>query len=395
MSPLQRLFIAIFLLVALLPRLALAQEIEAEADVDYTFGQVMHFTLEAESQEPIEAAFLLFTTPELANTFLVEESLTPSRTISLTYDLSLSQVQLAPFTTVTYWWEVTSDGRQERVAGGSFTYVDDRFQWQTRTSGDVTVHWADGDLSLGQTALDIVARTRPNLESIIRPGGESVPVEIYIYPSRADLGSALALTGRDWVDAHAFPEFGVLLATAVNPRTADVDLGQELPHELAHLLLYEATRPANGQVPAWFEEGIATLVETVPDPTYDFLLEEAVAAQDTISFSSLCGSFPVEQDRANLAYAQSVSLIRFIQDRYGNQALSDMVRAFADGAGCETGVQRVLDTSLDQLNADWLQARQPMGTLERLWRDFGVWLLLLGGGFGLMILLLLPVRRNQ
>lgn len=390
----QHVTIAVLLLCLLLPRPAAAQTLEAETDATYAFGQAVRFTLDVRSEQPISAASLLFNTPELANTYVVNFDLTPSRTLSLTHELSLSQVQLAPFTSVSYWWELTVDGRQERVRGDTFIYADDRFQWQALNAGDATVHWTDASVSLGQMALDILAEARPRLQTII-PAASEQPLQIYIYPSTADLRSALRLTGRDWVGADAQPELGVLLVTAVNPRTAAFDLGQSIPHELAHLMLYEATRPGSERVPRWFEEGVATVAETAPNPDHDVILQQAVADQATLSFVTLCETFPAGEAQARLAYAQSASFIRFIQATYGNQALTAMVRAFADGAGCETAVRRVLDTSLDQLNAQWLESVQPLSPLARFWQTGGLWLLLVGGGFGLMALLLLPIRRNQ
>jgi hypothetical protein len=385
------LFLFLFLSLS---QLAWAQSLETESSVDYTFGQVMRFHLQAESRQPIQAASLLFNTPDLANTYVVELDITPSRTLSLTHELSLTQVQLAPFTRVTYWWELTVAGRQERVPGETFVYADDRFQWQTISAGDVTAHWTDSGVTIGQTALDIAAQARPRLQTMI-PAAGAQPVEIYIYPSTADLRSAMRLTGRDWVGADAQPELGVLLVTAVNPRTAAFDLGQSIPHELAHLLLYEATAPTGGEVPRWFEEGVATIAETAPNPDHEIILEEAVAGQATIPFASLCETFPAEEDRARLAYAQSASFVRYIQARYGNEILGELVLAFADGAGCETATRRVLDVSLDRLNADWLETVEPLTPLGRFWQVGGLWLLLLGGGFGLMLLLLFPVRRHN
>lgn len=395
MSPLQKQLVTtvLLLLCLLLARPTTAQTLKAETDATYAFGQTMRFTLEAESEQLISAASLLFNTPELANTYVVNFDVAPSRSLSLTHELSLSQLQLAPFTTVSYWWELTVDGRQERVRGDTFTYADDRFQWQTLSDGDVTVHWTDANVSLGQMALDILAEARPRLQTII-PAVPEQPVQIYIYPSTADLRSALRLTGRDWVGADAQPELGVLLVTAVNPRTAAFDLGQDIPHELAHLMLYEATHPGYERVPRWFEEGLATLAETAPNPDHDVILQQAVVDQATVPFVALCETFPASEVEARLAYAQSASFIRFIQATYGSQALAGMVRAFADGAGCETAVRRVLDTSLDRLNAQWLESVQPLSPLDRFWQTGGLWLLLVGGGFGLMALLLLPIRRN-
>jgi tRNA(His) 5'-end guanylyltransferase len=112
----------------------------------------------------------------------------------------------------------------------------------------------------------------------------------------------------------------VILVTAVNPRTAAADLRQSLPHELAHFLLYQATGVAYNTLPTWFNEGLATALEAAPNPGYETLLETAVASQSTIPFADLCHSFPAAPEGALLAYAESVSLIQFIQANYGNHA---------------------------------------------------------------------------
>lgn len=384
------------LVLFFLPPLATAQEgdLEAESDADYTFGQMMRFRLEASSEEPIEDVALFFNTPQMDTTPVVEFDVEPARRLTLTHELPLTQVRLTPFTTVTYWWRVTTGGEEHNVPEQRLIYVDNRFQWQEMSAGDAVVHWTAGEsLQIGQTALDVVAEARPRLEAIIPTAG-ATPLRIYVYPSMADLRTALRLTGRDWVAAEAQPELGVILVTAVNPRTAAYDLGQSIPHEMTHLMLYDVTGVGYEDVPRWFEEGLATFFEASPNPNFPLVVQDAIGRQDTIPFAELCETFPAGEDRARLAYAQSLSLIRYIRAEYGNSALTDLIRAFGDGADCHAAPRRVLDITLDQLNAEWLEREQPLSPADRFWQRNGVWFLLLGGGFALMGLLLLPLRRE-
>jgi hypothetical protein len=247
-------------------------------------------------------------------------------------------------------------------------------------------------VSTGQIALDIIARAWREMETVI-PMASDEPYHVYIYPGSAELRSALLLSGRDWLAATAQREQRMALVTAVNPRTAVLDLGRSIPHELTHLLLFQATKPNHENVPRWFEEGLATLMEGDPAPDQEQRVREAIGAEETLSLAELCADFPETTDRTGLAYAQSASLVGYIQEQYGNHALTEMIRAYGDGADCESGVRRTLGHSLDELEAQWLEAERPLTPAETVWEKAGLWLLLLGGGFGLMTLLLLPLRR--
>lgn len=373
------------------------QPITFVAQADYQFGQVMHFSLTASGEEDIRRITLFLRAPDLPNTFTTDVPIEVGREISVTYSLNLTQIHLAPFTTVTYWWEM-EDGAGGRfsTAEQSIEYADDQFPWRQATEGIFTVYWTGDDSGLGQTALDVAADALPRLNGIIPLQWREGPLRIYVYPSAADLRTAIRLSGREWVGAHAQPELGVVLVTAVNPRTAAADLGQSIPHELSHLFVYEATGVGYEEVPAWFDEGLAALFEREPNPNYEVVLAEAVMAGQTIAFADLCGSFPAEPERAILAYAQSASLVRQIQADYGNRVLGELVRAYGDGADCQSGVRRVLDVSLMELNQEWLQRQQPSAPGSRFWQENALWLVLLVAGFGFMGLHLLnPSIQEQ
>lgn len=392
------IFYALLVLFFLLPGKTAAQTTQPAFDsrADYAFGQVMNFYLQIENAGSIDHVTLFFRAPEFANTYTAEVAFTPGETVTLSHDIDLTQVRLAPFTTVTFWWLLhTTNGEEMRVPEQTITYEDDQFEWQTLTQGNMIAHWTGDDPALGQLALDIMAETLLRLRTLM-PVTEALPLHVYIYPSSADLRAALRLAGRDWVGAHAHPELGVMLVTAVNTRTAAADLRQSIPHEMVHFYLYQATGVAYDTLPAWFNEGLATYMEESPNPGYEALLETAVANQATIPFNELCHTFPAVEEQALLAYAQSDSLIRFIQARYGNQAVRKLVETFADGGDCHSAVSRTLQLSLEELNRDWLRSLQPRSPLVQFLYNNGLWLLLLAGGFGITSLLILnPTGREK
>lgn len=364
-----------------------------DTTADYEFGQRLRFHLSGNPTEPVTAVTLLFRAPELPNTLSAAVPIPPGNALNLTHEIDLTQIRLAPFTTVTYWWTVTvADGQTFTVPEQTLAYEDDQFEWHMAERAGITVHWTGEEASIGPVALDILQEALPRLQTFIPVQSQPV-LRVYIYPTTADVRAALRLTGRDWVGAHAHPELGVILVTAVNPRTAPTDLRQSLPHELVHYLLYQAVGPQYDVLPPWFNEGMATLAETSPNPNYDTVLQTAVQQNQTLPFTTLCRHFPEDEAGAVLAYAQSDALIRYLQSNYGHHALQTMVLAFADGADCNTAVTRTLDMTLDELNQRWQRSLTPHSPFVQFWLDNGLWFLLLLAGFGLTGLLAMSPKE--
>lgn len=375
------------------PAMAQADQGLVQSDASYAFGQSMRFTLRAKSTQVIEEVTLFFNTPDMEQTYAVNVELSPAKEIDLVHEVSLTQVQLAPFVTVRYWWRLSTRDGSIMVEEKTVAYVDDRFSWHSAQREGIDVHWTGDEGDLGQVALDVIARSQPKL-ALLFPG-DVAPLSVYIYPSMADLRSALRLTGRDWLGADAMPELGVVLVTAVNPRTAAFDLGKSIPHELSHLLLFRSLGPAYDNAPRWLDEGLATSFESTPDVGYRQTLDAAIANQTTIPLTSLCASFPGDDAGTRLAYAESASLVTFIRQQYGTEALRGLVDAYADGADCGSGVERVLNLSLVELEADWLRSEAPRPPLAQFLDANGLWVVLAGGGFVLMAMLLFPMKRSR
>ncbi|VAW32680.1 hypothetical protein MNBD_CHLOROFLEXI01-3452 [hydrothermal vent metagenome] len=378
------LFLALFLLLCG-GETAVAQSPNLNSSADPSFGLLVTFRLMGEVDSEIRAVTLFLNSTQFPTPLSVEVRFSQmDDQLTAGYDLDPTLAKLPPFAEVHYWWELTTAASETiTVPEETFIYQDDRFDWRILSEGDVTIHWTGNDPELGVLALDIVADGRQLLDRIL-PQTAVSPLNLYVYPDTNILRAGLRLAGRDWQNGHTDPDLGVLLLTAVNRNTAAADLGRSIPHELAHLRLYQLSPTTSW--PIWYEEGMAILAEG-EDVVGRDLLATAVSNNDTLPLLALCTPFPVVESENGLALAESVSLLRYIQAQFGSQALRQLGTVYQSGAGCQDGLEQTLDFSLAELNVDWLQAQQPQPAWLAFLSQNGLWLLLVLGSFGLMALL--------
>ena len=112
-----------------------------------------------------------------------------------------------------------------------------------------------------------------------------------------------------------------------------------------------------------------------------------LAEDGLLDLNVLCAEFPRDLAEARIAYAQSASLVNYIRDIHGRQTLQDLFAAYADGASCEGGTQRVLGFSLDRLESLWQESLLPRSGLALLWQANGAWIVLFGILAGLPLIL--------
>lgn len=352
------------------PRTAWAQEnlaVLAAPPPEYEFGKTMTFQVSARSSgAEIIGATVFVRAPGFARTFVGEARLAPGLEITATYALNLNLRPLPPFASVEYWWEV-----RDRAGGSlitepqSFTYADNRFNWQVVSNGIITIHWHKGDSAFGQLALDVAATAFVEANQDLQAQLEA-PLDFYIYADAQAAQAALAPVGRIWADGYADPALGLAVVAVADDVDAGVNLERELPHELTHLLVYRVIGDRYTQVPTWLNEGLAVVNQMQPDPGSPAALDAAREAGTLLRLSSLCGPLPADPAQAQLFYAESESIVRYIRETYGSSGLTALLAAYADGLGCAAGVKRALGLSLDELEREWLAEAFHIGPINPL-----------------------------
>ena len=150
---------------------------------------------------------------------------------------------------------------------------------------------------------------------------------------------ALPNAEQNWIAGHADPDQGVILVALPPGAERHLEMERQIPHELMHIALNYTDAHAYSNLPAWFNEGLASLAELYPNPEYQALIESAYDSGELFPLASLCQTFPNESQDALLAYAQSASFTKFLYDQYGNPGFNRLIAAFASGMNCERGVE--------------------------------------------------------
>lgn len=392
--------VALVLFGILLPA-ASAQDSETElrSEADYVYGQSLDFRLLARNLGPVEGVTLFFRPHAAIDSFAVEIPVDTAGQIDASYTLDLTQNRLPPFSTLSYWWELQRpDGDTLRVPEQEISYVDDQFSWQwsTRTDptsgGSVSAYWTGNSADLGDRALDMVGGMLPEIGSLL-PLQEVRPFNVFIYPSSADLASAMRLAGLDWQPGQSYPELGVALLTVVNDSTAAQELADGLSRELTSLLMHQALGDSAARVPQWIRAGLQLGALPVPESELEAAIAAAAADGRTIPFTTLCETFPNESDAIPIAQAQSESMLRFIGTEFGPERAGQLITAFANGESCEAAVTTTLQLSPDELEMMWLRRGAEEATTPGAWLPVAVVLLLLAG-LGLTALLVWRPRRR-
>jgi hypothetical protein len=381
-----------FLAPVTLPRRAAAQASEITPAVEYTFGGQMSFRLNFTPETPIRAAQVFLRSAGDAQTLSGDLLIGEADAV---YVQDLTNQPLRAFSPVEYWFHITPQtGEAYYTEKQSFLYLDNRFQWQTLEDELFRVHWYSGDAAFGQSLMDAAHAGLDRAEKLLKLG-ERQPVDIYVYASGKELQSTLRLGGLNWVAGHADPDMNLMVVSLPAGPDQKRETERQIPHELMHILLYQAVGKDYENLPIWFREGMSSANELRPNSDYYLILEQASEQDSLIRLQQLCDSFPKDSS-AYLAYAEADSFTRFLYQKYGSAGLSDLMQSYAGGEGCEYGSQTSLGLSLTRLEKDWLREALGESVVLSALMNLLPWLfLLLVGILAPLLLLLLNLRKKD
>jgi hypothetical protein len=362
----------------------------------WLFGSSLQFHLTASSSTDINSVVLAYRTAYNRGTRIERLDFEPSHQIELTHEVDLTQHPLKPFVEVEYQWTVgDAAGQQLTTTPQRFIYEDNRFTWQPPLGQQIVLHWYDRDPTFGFQASEIAEQAVERIREMIDPAlALSAPFHLYLYASEMDLASALPQMGREWAVGQVYPELRLaVLAVPPGPESTST-MRRLIPHELTHLLLYEAVGNDYAGLPPWLNEGLAVVSEEVLDPDDALVLDQAFQADQLIPLDVLCHTFPRQGDQVRLAYAQSASVVRFIQETYGHSAVKDLVAAYDNGLNCQEGVRKALKFSLSRLESQWRESLGTRSISTAQLRQIAPWLLLLLSSLPLLPLVAQPLMAH-
>ncbi len=381
-------------LLTLLPlSSAWAQTRQFEGEAVVEFGRQIEFRGEYLGDDAPQSAVLFYQVEGLPETH--SGAATIAANGDLSYGLNLTQQPIRAFSEVKFWFELTT-ANGEKLASPVFSvlYEDTRFEWNERQTPRFRVHWYSGDARFAQDILDVAELGLQSAQGLMQLVLQQ-PVDIYVYGSALEMRAALQSYSQSWVGAHADPDLSVMLISLPAGPEQRLEMERQIPHELMHILLYQKIGPGYANLPAWLNEGLASVAELYPNPDYLILLENAQRKGALPAMQSLCRSFPRDASGAFLAYAQSASFTRYLHQRFGSSGMERLVQHYADGRDCHRGIEAALGIPLSQLEIEWRADVFGENIYRTALLSFLPWLFLLAVVIFIPITIVLFGRRRR
>ena len=261
-------------------------------------------------------------------------------------------------------------------------------KYSVLTVDNTIIYYQDSERNFAHDCLNwsMSFNSRLNFLSTNRPGR----LIIIIAPSETEFFRISGGRLPEWGVACAFPEKDIILLRS--PRL--IPLWKENPrsiliHEISHVFLDQQLRPA--KIPLWFHEGFATWVADIWGVGNGMSLSLAMVFDRMFSFEELSNHFPVNGDRARLAYQQSFTVINYLFSSRSDEQLRLLFDSWRENGDLDTAMRARFGITLHRFEERWKQwAHARYGWFRFLTGTSVIWL-----GAALLFLFVFVSRRTM
>lgn len=198
----------------------------------------------------------------------------------------------------------------------------------TLSQGLIVIEYEETQQKVAVQSLKIVEAALLEFSPLLPVGEESIHVKIVAASEEFDSYAAhfAGLT----VAGLAKPGEALIVVKAPRLRTPGSDYPGTLRHELVHLLVYRNLNPAF--IPTWLNEGIAMSLANEYRWQAMFSVAHMFIRGRIIPYHKLDSAFflPTGQEQFGDAYAQSLSMTRYLRNRLGEKQFWRVVLAMKE-----------------------------------------------------------------
>lgn len=333
---------------------AQTEQIEIQSlNARYEFPTSVTYSVSATAPADIIVAELYWHATEDPALTLEQPEFEPSTEISIQHSVDMLVNYLPPGAELSYQWRFEDrNGNSASSPEQTLRYSDLRFDWRQVSSGPITVWWYRGDESFGN---DILNRAGLSLADLSDQFDIflNTPVNIVVYGNDSDFSSAMPPNSADWIGGVAYSNLNLIVAQ-ISPGSGSAgEIDRLISHEMSHLAVHQATENSFNSPPNWLDEGLATYNQAFPDERFTRALDDAIEDGTLIPVRALNSAFPLDDRQALLSYAESWSLIQYLVDVYGDQAVADLVAVFKQEVSYEDALMYALNLTYEELDAGW------------------------------------------
>ena len=225
-------------------------------------------------------------------------------------------------------------------------YEDPRFEWESLQEGVLEVAFYE-DRGTAETML------REGLEALdeISPFlglDELIPIKVYVWANTEDAREV------ERIRSESFEESVITGGTRVLADLVHIYTPSRwvVRHELTHVLTKLAGEGPYGDLPAWLDEGMATLAEG------DWLERRGQALQFAINNDIVLSLRSMESPSnrpgfVDIFYGQSAAIVLYLINEYGPENMNDFFQAFKEGQSVEDALSSVYGHDRESLENAW------------------------------------------
>ncbi len=326
----------------------------SEVSVEFPAGLTIASTLSWD--EPVEDAWIELLYSVAGNETLVlvfasAPGLDEAITVDATAWVGLQAQFVPPGVTIAYHWRlVDASGVLAESAPETTRWLDDRQEWLHLESDQVSMHYFGLGEEFALSVLEAAQQTITDMERRFDLD-RTEPVEIWAYPTRAAFVAALPPNTRESVAGASFPDFSIILGAIPDGNVREA--GRVILHEIAHLVLFQATANPFTYPPLWFNEGLATQIQIGGTERYMDMVINASEQERLFSLESLNVSFPFTAREATLAYAASWSALEYIALTWGDDGIARLIDAYATGVPWDDAMVSALGLTTEDFERGW------------------------------------------
>jgi hypothetical protein len=127
-------------------------------------------------------------------------------------------------------------------------------------------------------------------------------------------------------------------------------------HEVTHVVVARILGTQVASLPLWANEGIARIESGEAGQDDAEAIGEAISTANFIPLDQIGDSFPKNNARASLAYAEGTSFMEFIREKGGPDTLKKLLSQVAIMGDFQQTASELTGTPFKQLQGEWLKS---------------------------------------
>ncbi len=230
------------------------------------------------------------------------------------------------------------------------------------------------DIILAEYAKDVLEKSRYEigLDLEIYPE-EPVIVEIYPDMNSFTLASTLPAQNVEKTGVVGICKFNRIMILSPRLLPKGYTWADTLAHEYVHYLLF---LKSENTVPVWLHEGIAKYEEKrwkekqtdVISPFYETILSEALENDELVPIEKMHPSLAMLDSarQAQLAFAQSGTMVDYLEDNWGQDALTSLIDSLRETDDYKLAIEKVAALEFSEFYDSWENDLRSKGLEERI-----------------------------